>query len=168
VTGEFALAAAISEDRLHASVAVARRSAVSGKTVVDLRFYDSPRLVVAWLSGAYAFSEPVALVVNPKSQSATLIAPLREAGIVAVEASAEEVAVAHGEFLDAIGAGDLEHLDQKPLTDAVRASAQRNLAGAKAWDPRVQVDQGPLVTATLATWQLRRHEELASPGAWNL
>lgn len=168
MSGEFALSAAISEDREHASVAVARKSAASGKTVVDIRFYDSPRLVVAWLSGAYAFSEPVVLVVNPKSQSATLVEPLKTAGIIAREATAEDVAVAHGEFLDAIGGGELEHLGQAELTDAVRAAQQRPLAGAKAWDPRLAVDQGPLVAATLAVWGFRRYEELSSPGAWNL
>lgn len=167
MTGEFALAAAISEDRQHASVAVARQGS-GGKTVVDVRFYDSPRLVVAWLAGAYAFSEPVALVVNPKSQSGTLIAPLREAGIIAVEPTAEEVAAAHGEFLDLIAAGNLEHLGQKVLTDAVRSAQQRPLSGAKAWDPKVAVDQGPLVAATLAVWQFARHCELASPGAWTV
>lgn len=168
MSGEFALSAAISEDRQHASVAVARKSPASGKTVVDIRFYDHPRLVVAWLSGAYAFSEPVALVVNPKSQSATLTEPLRTAGIIVQEATAEEVAVAHGQFLDLIGDGGLEHLGQKMLTDAVRAAQERPLAGAKAWDPRVAVDQGPLVTATLAVWGFARYEEMSSPGAWQL
>jgi len=167
VTSELALGAAISEDRQHASVVVAKRAA-SGKVLVDLRFYDSPRLVIAWLSGAYAFCDDiVSLTVNPKSQSGTLIEPLKAAGIIAVEPTAEEVAVAHGEFLDLVPGG-LEHLDQKPLTDAVRAGQQRPLSGAKAWDPRVTVDQGPLVAATLAAWQLLRHEELSSPGAWTI
>lgn len=167
MSGDLALGAAISEDRQRASVVAAKRG-TSGKVLVDLRFYDSPHLVVAWLSGAYAFSESiVALAVNPKSQSGTLIEPLRAAGIIAVEPTAEEVAVAHGEFLDLVPSG-LEHLDQKPLTDAVRAGQQRPLSGAKAWDPRVAVDQGPLVAATLAAWQLARHEELSSPGAWML
>jgi len=166
MSGEFALAAAISEDRMHASVVVARNSLQSGKVLVDLRFYDSPRLVVAWLSGAYAFSDPVGCVVNPKSQSGTLVKPLAEAGIIATEPGPDDVAVAHGEFLDLVGDGGLEHLNQKQLTDAVRAAQQRNLAGAKAWDPKISVDQGPLVAATLATWKLRRHLELASPGVY--
>lgn len=166
MSGEFALAAAISEDRQHASVCVARQGSAPGKVLVDLRFYDHPRLVVAWLSGAYAFSEPVACVVNPKSQTGTLVEPLKTAGIIAVEPTAEDVAVAHGEFLDLVGDGGLEHLGQKELTDAVRAGQQRPLAGAKAWDPRITVDQGPLVAATLATWKFRRYLELASPGAW--
>jgi hypothetical protein len=166
VTGEFTLAAAISEDRQLASVAVARKGG-SGKVVVDIRFHDSPRLVVAWLSGAYAFSEPAALVVNPKSQSATLIEPLKAAGIIAFEPSTEDVAAAQGEFRDLIDTGGLEHLDQKMLTDAARAALSRPLAGATAWDPKVSVNQAPLVAATLAVWRFRRCEELSSPGAWN-
>ena len=161
------LAAAISEDRQRASVVAASRAA-SGKVLVDLRFHDHPRLVVAWLGDAYTADDPVAVVVNAKAQSGTLIAPLREAGIVAVQPSAEDVAVAHGGFLDLVNDGGLEHLGQEPLTVAVRASQQRPLAGAKAWDPRVTTDQGPLVAATLAVWALIRYEELASPGAWTL
>ena len=167
MTGELALAAAISEDRQHASVVAASR-AESGKVLVDLRFYDHPRLVVAWLGAAYDSDDPVAVVVNAKAQSGTLIEPLKAAGIIAVEPSAEDVAVAHGSFLDLVGDGGLEHLDQEPLTAAVRAGQQRPLSGAKAWDPRVAVDQGPLVAATLATWALVRYEELASPGAWTM
>ena len=34
----------------------------------------------------------------------------------------------------------------------MRAAQQRPLAGAQAWDPKVAVDQGPLVAATLALW----------------
>ena len=59
--------------------------------------------------------------------------------------------MAHGEFLDLVNDGGLAHLDQPPLTAAVRAAQQRPLAGAQAWDRRRwQVDQSPLVAATLA------------------
>ena len=62
--------------------------------------------------------------------------------------------------------GALAHLDQPPLTAAVRAAQQRPLAGAQAWDPKVDTDQGPLVAATLAVWAFLRWEELATPGVW--
>ena len=76
------------------------------------------------------------------------------------------VAVAHGEFLDLVRDGGLAHLDQGPLTAAVRAAQQRPLAGAQAWDPKVETDQAPLVAATGACWAFCRWEELATPGAW--
>lgn len=164
---EIALAAAISEDRQRASVVSATR-ADSGKVLVDLVFYDHPRGVVAFLGDLYEQQDPVAVVVNAKAQSGTLIEPLRNAGIIAVEPSAEDVAVAHGTFLDLVDGGQLEHLDQEPLTAAVRAGQQRALSGAKAWDPKVAVDQSPLVAATLATWAFLAWEQLATPGVWQM
>lgn len=164
---EIAVGAAISEDRQRASVVAAGRGE-SGKVVVDLKFYDHPRGVVEFLSALYEQRDPVAVVVNAKAQSGTLVKPLRAAGIIAVEPTAEDVAIAHGEFLDLIGDGALQHLGQEPLTAAVRAAQQRPLSGAKAWDPRVDVDQGPLVAATLAVWKWLRYEELAQPGAWQI
>lgn len=166
MSGEVAFGAAISEDRKHGSIVAAGRSA-SGKILVDLApFYDHPHLLVARMAVLYAKHDPVAVVVNPKAQSGTLIKPLKNAGIIALEPSAQDVAVAHGEFLDLVDDGGLEHLNQKPLTDAVRAAQQRPLAGANAWDPKVQVDQSPLMAGTGAVWAFLRWEELAAPGVW--
>lgn len=168
MSGEVAFGAAISENRKHGSVVAAGRGE-SGKVLVDLSpFYDHPRLMVARLAELYAKHSPVAVVVNAKAQSGTLVEPLKTAGIIAVLPSAEDVAVAHGQFLDLVNDGALEHLDQPPLTAAVRAAQQRDLAGAQAWDPKVAVDQGPLVAATLAVWAFLRWEELASPGVWQV
>jgi hypothetical protein len=114
----------------------------------------------------YAKHDPVAVVVNPKSQSGTLVKQLADLGIIVTESSTQDVAVAHGEFLDLVNDQGLEHLDQPPLTAAVRAAQQRPLAGAQAWDPKVAVDQSPLVAATLAVWAFLRWEELAQPGVW--
>jgi hypothetical protein len=166
MSGEVAFGCAISEDRRHGSIVAAGRSA-SGKILVDLApFYDHPRLLVARMGVLYIKHDPVAVVVNPKAQSGTLIKPLAEAGILVTEPSTQDVSVAHGEFLDLVNDGGLEHLDQDPLTAAVRAAQQRPLAGAQAWDPKVAVDQGPLVAATLACWAFLRWEELATPGVW--
>lgn len=166
MSGEVAFGAAISEDRKHGAIVAAGRSG-SGKILVDLApFYDHPRLLVARMAVLYEKHDPVAVVVNPKSQSGTLVKPLADAGVLVREVTAQDVAVAHGEFLDLVDDGRLEHLSQKPLTDAVRAAQQRPLAGANAWDPKVQVDQAPLVAATLACWAFLRWEELSQPGVW--
>ncbi|HET9969446.1 MAG TPA: hypothetical protein VFQ68_14520 [Streptosporangiaceae bacterium] len=154
--------------RKHGSIVAAGRGA-SGKILVDLApFYGPPGLLVARMAVLYARHDPVAVVVNPKSHSGTLVRPLADAGVLVREVTAQEVAVAHGEFLDLVDGGGLEHLDQDPLTAAVRAAQQRPLAGAQAWDPKVAVDQGPLVAATLATWAFARWEELAAPGVWQM
>ena len=166
MSGEVAFGCAISEDRKHGSIVAAGRSG-SGKILVDLApFYGHPRLLAARMDELYAKHDPVAVAVNPKSQSGTLVKPLADAGIIVVQPTAQDVAVAHGEFLDLVNDGGLEHLDQPPLTAAVRAAQQRPLAGAQAWDPRVETDQSPLVAATLACWAFLRWEELSQPGAW--
>lgn len=167
--GEVALGCHISEDRKHAAVVAAGRDSVSGKILVDLGpFYDHPRSVVARLAKLAIDHDPVAVVVNPKSQSATLLKPAAEAGVLLTLMSVEDVVVAHGEFLDLVNEQQLIHLDQPPLTAAVRAGQQRPLAGAQAWDPKVGVDQSPLMAATWACWGFRRWEELSQPGAFVL
>ncbi len=166
MSGEVAFGAAISEDRKHGSIVAAGRSG-SGKILVDLApFYDHPRLLVARMGVLYAKHDPVAVVVNPKSQSGTLVKPLAEAGIIVLEPTAQGMAEAHGMFLDLVNEGGLEHLDQPPLTSAVRAAQQRPLSGAAAWDPKLPVDQSPLVAATLAAWAFTNWERLSAPGAW--
>jgi hypothetical protein len=166
VSGEVAFGAAISEDRKHGSIVAAGRSA-SGKILIDLApFYDHPRRLAARMNGLYVKHDPVAVIVNPKSQAGTLIKPLADLGIIVTQPDTQDVAVAHGEFLDLVNDGGLEHLDQPPMTAAVRAAQQRPLAGAQAWDPKVAVDQSPLVAATLAVWAFLRWEELSQPGVW--
>jgi hypothetical protein len=167
LTGEVAFGCAISEDRKHAAIVAAGRDDETGKILVDLApFYDHPRSVVVRMAKLVIDHDPVAVVLDPKSQSATLLKPFAEEGILVTRATAEDVVVAHGEFLDLVEAIQLVHLDQPPLTNAVRAAQQRPLAGAQAWERRVEVDQSPLVAATLACWGFRRWEELAQPGAW--
>lgn len=166
VSGEVAFACEISEDRKHASIVASGREKDGTRVVVDLVWYDHPRGAVARLAELGAKHDPVATVVDPRSQAGTLLKPLAEAGILVTAPATQDVAVAHGEFRDLVNDGRLAHLDQPPLTAAVRAGQQRPLAGAQAWERRIQVDQSPLVAATLACWAFLRWEELAAPGVW--
>ena len=168
MSGEVAFGAAISENRKHCAIVAAGREKGGSRIVVDLVWYDHPRGAVARLAGLWEKHDPVAVVVNPKSQSGTLVKPLGEAGILLTLMTAQDVAVAHGEFLDLVRDGGLAHLDQGPLTAAVRAAQQRPLAGAQAWDPKVDTDQAPLVAATGGCWAFCRWEELATPGVWQV
>ena len=168
LAGEVAFACEISEDRKHAAVVAAGRDEATGKILVDLppEFYVHPRDVVLLLARQVEKHDPVAVVIDPRSQAGTVIRPLGEAGVQVTEPATADVVVAHGEFLDLVNDQGLVHLDQPPLTAAVRAGQQRALAGAQAWERRLAVDQSPLVAATLACWGFRRWEELATPGAW--
>lgn len=152
--GEVAFGAEISQDRQLCSIAAGWREP-GGRVVAELRTPQvHPSLAVARIVQLKARYRPAAVVIDPKSQAVTLIKPLADAGVGVLEPSARDVAVAHGEFLDMIAAGDLAHLDQGELTAAVRAALQRPLAGAQAWERKVPVDQSPLVAATLAVWAL--------------
>ena len=173
MSGEVALACEISEScrchpgkRQHAAVVAAGREVDGERVLVDLNFYEHPRGAGAWLARMWEKHDPVAVVIDPKSQAVTLLHPLAEAGVLVTEPRTEDVVSAHGEFLDLVRDGLLAHLSQEPLTAAVKAAQQRPLAGAQAWERRLVVDQSPLVAATLACWAFRRWEELATPSVW--
>lgn len=166
MSGEVAFACEISEDRKRCSIVASGRERDGTRVVVDLVWYEHPRGAVARLAELNAEHDPVAVVVDPRSQAATLLRPLAEAGVLVTEPGTADVATAHGQLLDLVNDGGLAHLDQPPLTAAVRAAQQRPLAGAQAWERRVLVDQSPLVAATLAVWAFLNWERLAAPGAW--
>lgn len=166
MTAEVAFAAEISQDRKRCAIVAAGRERGGTRIVVDLTWYQHPRGAAARLEQLWAKHDPVAVVVDPKSQAGTLLRPLADAGILVVQPDTASVVVAHGEFLDLVNDGHLAHLGQDPMTAAVRAAQQRPLSGAQAWDRKVDVDQSPLVAATLACWAFRRWEELATPGVW--
>jgi hypothetical protein len=166
MSGECTFACEISEDRKHAAIVAAGREKDGPRIVVDLVWYEHPRGAVERLAALGVKHDPVATIVDPRSQAGTLLRPLAEAGVQVTEPGTADVVVAHGEFLDLVNDGGLAHLNQPPLTAAVRSAQQRSLAGAQAWERRLVVDQCPLVAATLAVWAFLRWEELAQPGVW--
>src|SRR5262249_24683761 len=168
VSGEVAFACEISERRDRAAIVASGREKDGPRLVVDLVWYDHPRAAAARLAALSEKHDPVATVIGPRSQAATLLRPLADAGVFVTLPATADVAVAHGEFLDLVNDGGLVHLDQPPLTAAVRAAQQRPLAGAQAWERRLQVDQSPLVAATLACWAFCRWQGLSQPSALGL
>ena len=130
MSGEVAFACEISEDRRKAAVVASGREQDGTRVVVDLVWYDHPRGAVGRLVELSEKHDPVAVVVDPRSQAATLLRPLADAGVFVTEPGTADVVVAHGEFLDLVRDGMLAHLEQPPLTSAVRAAQQRPLAGA--------------------------------------
>lgn len=168
MSGEVAFACEISEDRRRAAIVAAGREQGGTRVLVDLVWYEHPRGAVARLAELSVAHDPVAVVVDPRSQAGTLLHPLAEAGVAVTQPATADVVVAHGEFRDLVYDERLAHLDQPPLTAAVRASLARPLAGALALERRVAVDQSPYVAAELACWAFLRWEELASPGVWTV
>src|SRR5262249_35241881 len=143
-----AFGAEISEDRSRCAIVAAGRGGMGGKVAVDLVFYGHPAGAGPRLQDLYFRHEPGAGVVDGRSQAATLGAPLAGAGIVVTQRSAQALAAATGDISDLVNLGGLEHLNQPPLTAAVRAAVRRLLGGATAWDRRAPAaDQSPWVAA---------------------
>ena len=162
---ECALGTEISEDRSRCAVAKAWRES-PGRLAVKIVWHGITAAAPDVLDALYVADDPVEVALDPKSQSATLCSPLAERGIVVKRLGAEDVAVAHGEFLDLATTGGLRHFGQPELTAAVRAAQQRRLAGATALERRVVTDQSPLTASEFAVWAFRRWEEVSRPDAW--
>ena len=73
MSGEITFACEISEDRKHASIVAAGREKDGPRLVVDLVWYDHPRDAVAKLADLGVKHDPVATVVDPRSQAGTLL-----------------------------------------------------------------------------------------------
>jgi hypothetical protein len=96
-----------------------------------------------------------AVAVDPRSNAATLVEPLRRAGLPVKEPDARDMAVAHGRFADLMTAGKLRHHNQPEMTAAVRFAQARKLAGAAALERYgTSADAAPAVAAELAIWAL--------------
>ena len=163
--GECAFGIEISEDRSRCAIAKAWREG-PGRMAVKLVWHGPPQVAPAVMDALYMADDPVDVAVDPRSQSATLCSQLGEVGVVVKRLGPEDVAVAHGEFMDAAAAGALKHFGQAELTAAVRGAQQRPLAGARALERRVVTDQSPLTASEFAVWALRRWEEVAEPNVW--
>ena len=164
MTGPVAFGAEISEDRQHCAIVAAWRDD-QRRMVPEEVWYAHPAGAVDRIEQLWVRHEPVAVVVDDRAPGATLVAPLAERGIVTVQPSAADLAMATGEFMDLVTQHKLRQLGQPGLTAAVRAAVQRMLAGGRAWDRR-GAEQALLVAGTLACWALSRWEAMSSPGVY--
>jgi hypothetical protein len=151
---ECALGIEISEARDHVSIAAA--GFIDGDFIlVELAAYLSGTDPVAEMLRLRAERTVTAVALDPRSPAATVVKPLKDADVQLTELSTHDLAVAHGEFLDAVTAGRLRHAGQAELTTAIRHGQQRRLGGATAWERRgATVDVSPALAAELAVWAL--------------
>lgn len=162
---ECAFGLEISEDRTSCAIAKAWRQD-PGRLAVKVVWRGLPAIAPTVMDALYMADEPVEVALDPRSQSSTLCRQLGELGIVAKRLGPEDVAVAHGEFMDLVTGGGLKHFEQPELTAAVRGAQQRPLAGARALERRVVTDQSPLTSSEFAVWAFTRWEEVAHPGVY--
>lgn len=150
-----ALGVEVSEDRLHTSIVVAERRQGLGAVVIELAEYcDGTLAAPAAILRLRDDLGARAVVIDPHSQAATLLLPLKRLKVAVTTLSTSDVVAAHGTFLDELRAGRIRHVPHPRLDDAARAGQQRRLGGAQTWDRRSDVDISPLTAATLALWGL--------------
>ena len=151
-----ALGIDIASDRGHTSAVFAAQ--VDGVVLIDLNYIDGSDVAHVIANLIAARPGLVATVIDPRSPATTLLDPLRTVHRVTVtEPAARDVALAHGLFLDELGAGRLRYVEHEALSAAVQHAVARPLAGAEALERRrVDVDASPMTAAELAVWALLR------------
>jgi phage terminase large subunit-like protein len=97
-----------------------------------------------------------AVVIDELSAAASLIKPLTDAGIPVVTTNSRKLAQAWGQFHDAVvETGDLVHLGDPLMTEAIRAAVTRPVGDAEAPDrKKPTADITPLTAGMLAYWGL--------------
>lgn len=172
--------------RDHASIAVYSPRADGLGHIELIEHRSGVGWLVARLAELKERHNPVAVAVDVKGPAGSLLPDLAAAGIAPPEDPdkpargdlavpiAADVAASTGQFLDAIAAGSLRHLDQAQLSAAVAGAKTRPLGDAQAWARRTATaDISPLVAVTLARWaHLTRIDKIVpeefEPGAWVL
>lgn len=105
---------------------------------------------------------PVALVIDARSDAMVLVPLLIEAGIEPVVTNASDMARACNGWLNAALEGQFSHSDQQLLNDAVAGAAKRDLPGGGfAWDKAGEAPIAPLVAVSLADWALLKFGAVA-------
>jgi hypothetical protein len=152
MVAEAMLAVEISEDRQHTSICAAGRLDGDLVLVNLVRYLQGTDPVAAVLEFRQQRTV-LAVVVDPHSHAATCVRPLEAAGVEVTKPTSQDLAEAHGLFLDALAAGRIRHQGQPELTAAVRHIQQRRLGGASAPERRgALVDVAPAVAAELSVW----------------
>jgi phage terminase large subunit-like protein len=149
----------ISPDRSTSSIGLAGRRADSSWHVEVV----ANRLGTGWIVDALLELRrwtQLPVRIDRASAAASLIPTLTEAGIDVQTIGTTEYGQACGAFFDAALAGRLHHIDQTPLTAAVRGARKRPLLDAWAWNRKdSSTDITPLVAVTLA---MHGHAEVAA------
>lgn len=163
--GDVAFAVDITPSRSSASIAVygLREDGLGHVEIVDQR--PGTDWLVERLVDLKAKWRPVAIGLDAKGPAGSLLLDLEKAGITAPEdpeepaygdlaiPTAQDVAAACGQFVDAVTQKTFRHIGQDVLMDAIRGAKTRPLGDAWAWGRRISsVDISPLVVATLARW----------------
>lgn len=165
LTGDVAFAVDVTPSRDWASIAAygLREDGLGHAEVIDRR--PGTDWVVDRLVQLADRWDPVAIGLDVKGPAGSLLVDLDKRGIGKPEdleepargdlaiPTAQDVAAACGQLVDAITQGTLRHIDQDEVTAAIRGAKTRPLGDSWAWGRRISTqDISPLVALTHARW----------------
>jgi phage terminase large subunit-like protein len=143
----------VSPDRQFASVSVAGRRADGFGHVEMTDRREGTDWIVERLTELNVRHKPERVVFDAVGPAGSLEDELRKAGVPVEAVTTEEHADACGMFYDAVANGELRHLGQPELRNALKGAKTRALGDRWAWSRRNSgVDITPLVSSTLAHW----------------
>lgn len=173
-----ALSIEVNNDRSDAAIGIAARRD-DGMIHVEFipkhasPYPDAPGLswVVDSIVALQERQRPCAIVVDDKSEAASLVPDLRDRGLyvtkepvrgtgeIVVTTWAGDMARACGALYDAVmDTHTLRHLNQPELNESVRGAVWRPLGDAKAWSRKeATTNPAPLISVTLALHGLLTH-----------
>lgn len=160
-----------------------RTAAVDGPVALAVaipRDRSSSTVSVSWLHGDRVFSavtrlpgtsKAVELIRRKRDEyrvldvslhaggpAGSLVADLEAEGIEVTTVSTQQFAQATGDYRDGIASGEVGHVDQAELTDALRVARLRNAGDGEMWDQRDELtDVAPVVAVTLSTQGFVKH-----------
>lgn len=141
-------------DRSAAAIGGSFRDEAGRRIVEVINHKAGTGWVVPRLVELHERYSPCAVAVDTVGPASSVIEDLRQRGIEVLELGSSDVAEAWGQFYEAAteDGGDLHHLDQQPLNEAVRGAATRPLGDRQTWDRKGETDISPLVAVTNAAF----------------
>jgi phage terminase large subunit-like protein len=161
---DVALAVVVNHRRTHTSIMAVGPRPGGGLLTSIVDYRPGTHWVVARAAELKAKYNPVAIAVQDKGATGSLLDEMAKAGLKPSEDRdkpkrgelaipwADDVADAYGLYVDAANERRLWHLDEAPLNAALAAAGIRPLSGGTAWDYKGDTDPSPLLASTLALW----------------
>jgi hypothetical protein len=153
LVGDTVMAVHRTLDRRLWAIAAGRRT-TAGKVHVEVGYMKASKLpeVALFLTILIELFDPAAIIVDGRSTANVLVARMADLGFEVYEASTPNMAKACGGFVDAALAGELSHVGQPILEDALKVVDKRELPmGDFVWnDAEAGVPQW--MATTLAHW----------------
>ena len=139
--GEVCFAVEVRADRSSTTIGVAGLRPDGRKHVEIIAEERGVTWAVAELQRLTLAHENIGVAIDPKGPAATLIGPLRDAGVALIEIKADDLTTGWGEFYDAFAADrpQIIHGGGLLLTAALAAAETRDVLGGTAWK-RVTLD----------------------------